>query len=93
MKTRKNSQAPAKRARKGTSRKKTFPQFTGKVMMTREGFIFVRVEGQDAVRRHFVTRWCADEHIAMALRGIQAPASVGIRTRCQTAGSNQMSEE
>ena len=47
MKTRKNSQAPAKRARKGTSRKKTFPQFTGKVMMTREGFIFVRVEGQD----------------------------------------------
>ena len=45
MKKRKVSQAPQKR--KKNQGKKVFPQFTGKVQMTREGFIFVMVEGQD----------------------------------------------
>ena len=34
-------------SRKHESRKKTFPVFEGKVQMTREGFIFVIIEGQD----------------------------------------------
>ena len=45
MKKRKTSQAPAKR--KHRSGRKIFPQFIGRVQMTREGFIFVIVEGQD----------------------------------------------
>ena len=45
MKKRKTSQAPQTRKRKNTGRK-VFPQFIGKVQMTREGFIFVMIEGQ-----------------------------------------------
>ena len=45
MKKKKTSPAPQKRKRKAPSRK-VFPQFIGKVQMTREGFIFVIVEGQ-----------------------------------------------
>ena len=35
------------RNRSGTGSRKTFPQFVGKVQMTREGFIFVMIDGQD----------------------------------------------
>ena len=45
MKKRRISQAPQKKKR-GAGRK-TFPEFTGRVQMTREGFIFVIVDGQD----------------------------------------------
>ena len=46
MKKRKISQAPAKKKR--GAGKKSFPEFTGRVQMTREGFIFVIVDGQDS---------------------------------------------
>ena len=35
------------RNRSGTGSRKTCPQFVGKVQMTREGFIFVMIDGQD----------------------------------------------
>ena len=38
---------PSGRKRPGGGSRKTFPQLVGKVQMTREGFIFVIVEGQD----------------------------------------------
>ena len=37
---------PSGKKRSGTGRK-VFPEFVGKVQMTREGFIFVIIEGQD----------------------------------------------
>lgn len=46
MKKVKKSLALPKRGRK-SSGKKTFPEYTGRVQMTREGFIFVIVEGQE----------------------------------------------
>ena len=38
---------PSGRKRSGEGSRKTFPQLVGKVQMTREGYIFVMVEGQD----------------------------------------------
>ncbi|MBR5724419.1 MAG: RNB domain-containing ribonuclease [Bacteroidales bacterium] len=35
------------RSRSGSGSRKTFPQYVGKVQMTREGFIFVMIDGQD----------------------------------------------
>ena len=46
-KTSKGRQAPQQKRKKNASGKKVFPEYTGKVQMTREGFIFVTVEGQD----------------------------------------------
>ena len=43
----KGRQASKSRKRAGTSSKKSFPQYVGKVQMTREGFIFVLIDGQD----------------------------------------------
>ena len=43
----KGRQASRGKKRTGASSKKVFPQFVGKVQMTREGFIFVIVDGQD----------------------------------------------
>ena len=38
---------PSGRKKPGEGSRKTFPQLVGKVQMTREGYIFVMVEGQD----------------------------------------------
>ena len=43
----KGRQASKSKKRAGTSSKKSFPQYVGKVQMTREGFIFVLIDGQD----------------------------------------------
>ncbi|MCR4859162.1 MAG: ribonuclease R [Bacteroidales bacterium] len=43
----KGRQASKSKKRTGTGNKKSFPQFIGKVQMTREGFIFVIIDGQD----------------------------------------------
>ena len=43
----KGRQASRSQKRAGTSKKKVFPQYVGKVQMTREGFIFVIIDGQD----------------------------------------------
>ena len=43
----KKTQAPKKRGNQRSSGKKICPQFIGKVQMTREGFIFVVLEGQE----------------------------------------------
>ena len=43
----KGRQASKGKKRAGGSNKKVFPQFVGKVQMTREGFIFVIIDGQD----------------------------------------------
>ncbi|MCR4824918.1 MAG: RNB domain-containing ribonuclease [Bacteroidales bacterium] len=43
----KGRQASRGKKRAGGSNKKVFPQYVGKVQMTREGFIFVIIEGQD----------------------------------------------
>ena len=45
MKKRKTSQAPQRRKKKAG--KKIFPQYIGRVQMTREGFIFVILEGEE----------------------------------------------
>ena len=45
MKRKKNNAAPQGRGHR--SAKKTCPEFTGRVQMTREGFIFVMIDGQD----------------------------------------------
>ena len=43
----KGRQASRGAKRAGTGNKKVFPQYVGKVQMTREGFIFVNIEGQE----------------------------------------------
>ena len=43
----KGRQASRSQKRAGASKKKVFPQYVGKVQMTREGFIFVIIDGQD----------------------------------------------
>ena len=43
----KGRQASRGKKRAGGSSRKVFPMLVGKVQMTREGFIFVIVEGQD----------------------------------------------
>ena len=43
----KGRQASRGAKRAGSGNKKVFPQYVGKVQMTREGFIFVNIEGQD----------------------------------------------
>jgi len=43
----KGRQASRSQKRAGASKKKSFPQYVGKVQMTREGFIFVIIDGQD----------------------------------------------
>ena len=43
----KGRQASKGKKRAGGSNRKVFPQFVGKVQMTREGFIFVIIDGQD----------------------------------------------
>ena len=46
MKKKKVSQAPQKRGKR-SSGKKIFPQYIGRVQMSREGFIFVMIDGQE----------------------------------------------
>ena len=43
----KGRQASRGKKRAGATKQKVFPQFVGKVQMTREGFIFVIIDGQD----------------------------------------------
>ena len=43
----KGRQASKGKKRAGASSKKVFPMYVGKVQMTREGFIFVIIDGQD----------------------------------------------
>ncbi len=43
----KGRQASKSRQRAGASNRKIFPMYVGKVQMTREGFIFVTIDGQD----------------------------------------------
>jgi len=45
--SRNNSHRGSGRSKGGSRSKKVFPQYTGKVQMTREGFIFVIVDGMD----------------------------------------------
>ena len=47
MSRRKNSRGRGGRSRSGRGGKKVFPQVTGKVQMTREGFAFVIAEGEE----------------------------------------------
>ena len=74
------------KAKKKTGKKtgrKIFPQFIGKVQMTREGFVFVRVEGQeeDIFVKASKTRHALDGDMVRV--AVTRPANKAKNARCE----------
>ena len=74
------------KAKKKSSRKSTrkiFPQFIGKVQMTREGFVFIRVEGQeeDIFVKASKTRHALDGDMVRV--AVTRPANKARNARCE----------